>query len=204
MRLYSTLTSPYGRIARIVLEEKGLLQKVNFIKVKTRGENNPYYQLNPSGRVPALLLPDGTLLEDSILISWYLDHLDGNPSFHIYDGEKILEIKRLEAMARSMLDGTSLWWREYLYRKESERSETLIQHERSRALRLADKFEDEVDKSILSGKLNMAQIVLACVLHGRDNANPKDFPWREGRPKLKAWVERIGKRHSIENTKPPD
>ena len=54
--------------------------------LKTRGENNPYYDLNPSGRVPALVLDDGRILEESGLICWYLDHLDGTPMLHPPEG----------------------------------------------------------------------------------------------------------------------
>jgi len=198
LHLYSTLRSPYGRIVRIVVEEKGLINKINFTEVTTRGDKNPFYKINPSGRVPVLILPNGVIIEDSKLIAWYLDNLEGKPTLH-----KNLEIKRLEAIARSMLDGTSLWWREYLYRTDQERSDTIIRHERARALRLADVFENQVEKPVLSGDINIAQIVLACVLHGRDHANPEDFPWREGRPKLSAWVNKIGLRTSILKTIPP-
>ena len=41
MILRSTLTSPYGRLARIVRQEKGLVGRVEFEVVATRGEDNP-------------------------------------------------------------------------------------------------------------------------------------------------------------------
>ena len=68
MKLYTTLTSPYGRVARIVMLEKGLEDRVEVIVPETRVENSPYYKINPSGRVPFLLLGDGTGLEDSTLV----------------------------------------------------------------------------------------------------------------------------------------
>lgn len=203
MRLYTTPTSPYGRIVRIVRLEKKLNQEIVLNFIKTRGDDNPYYKINPSGRVPALVLEDQTVLEDSALIAWYIDNYDNNPLLHPKEGVKSLESRRIEAMARSMLDGTSLWWREYLYRPKSMRSKTIIKHERARALRLADQFESEVQGEVLSGPLNMSQIVLASVLHGRDQCNPEDFPWTERRPKLLKWVENISKINSISETLPP-
>ena len=142
MKLCSVLNSPYSRMARIVCLEKSLGDRVSFELVETRGENNPYYNVNPSGRVPSLILDDGTVLEDSVLICWYLDNIDRTPKLHPADGMEGLEQRRVEAVARSMLDGTSLWLREYILRTPETRSETIISHERRRALRLADPLPD--------------------------------------------------------------
>ena len=202
MKLYSTLTSPYGRIARIVVREKGLEGRVELVVVKTRGTDNPYYAVNPSGRVPYLVLDDGTGLEESALVSWYLDHVDGKPALHPLAGMAGLEHRRLEAIARSMLDGKSLWGREYLYREEAIRSATIIAHEKARAFRLADVFEREIDSPVMTGAINMPQITLACALHG-GGGGPSGFEWRPGRPKLSAWVDRIGERDSVRDTAPP-
>ena len=203
MKLYTSLTSPYGRMARIVRLEKGLADRIALHPVKTRGADNPYYAVNPSGRVPSLILNDGAVLEDSTLVSWFIDHLDGAPTLHPLEGMAGLEHRRIEATARSMLDGLSLWGREYLYREAEIRSATIIAHEQARALRLADLFEKEVQGKVLSGPLNMAQITLACALHGRMNDRPQGFRWQDGRPNLCAWVERMGGYAPIVETLPP-
>ncbi len=203
MKLYTTLTSPYGRIARIVRSVKRLEERVMFEPIQTRGVDNPYYGINPSGRVPALILDDGTVLEDSPLVSWYLDNLDGAPTLHPAEGMSGLHQRRLEAVARSMLDGLSLWGREYLYREAEIRSDTSMAHEKARALRLADVFENEVEGEVLTGPLNMAQIILACTLHGRKNDSPRGFLWQDERPKLCAWVETLGAMTSFSETLPP-
>jgi glutathione S-transferase len=203
MILRSTLTSPYGRLARILRLEKGLEDRIEFEVVATRGVNNPYYAINPSGRVPSLILDDGTCLEDSTLVCWYLDNLDGTPTLHGSTGLDGLEHRRLEASARSMLDGVSLWSREFLYREEAIRSQTTIDHERGRALRMADMFENEMENPVLTGPLNMAQITLACLFAARLNNSPDGFTWQDSRPKLSAWVERISAFRSVTDTTPP-
>ena len=202
MKLYTTLTSPYGRIARIVILEKGLQDHVLLEKAATRTPGSPYYAINPSGRVPYLLLDDGSGIEESSLICEYLDHADGEPSLTAVAKGEGLAAKRLEARARSMLDGLSLWGREYLYRPAEIRSETLVEHEHARAIRLADFFEAHVDSPVMTGALNMAQITLAATLHGRDGT-PKGFDWRSGRGKLSAWVDNIGERASVQAPLPP-
>ncbi len=202
MKLISSLKSPYGRMARVVRLEKGLQNTVKYEVIKTRGKNNPYYNINPSGRVPSLMLEDGTVLEDSSLICWYLDHFDGLPTLHPLDGRLGLEQRRIEAIARSMLDGISLWLREYLYRSPKIRSEAIIHHERERALRLATVFEKEVQSDLFTGPINMAQITLACIFHGKLIDNLPGFSWKEGRPNLCYWVERIGHNSSVNETAP--
>jgi glutathione S-transferase len=82
MKLYVTFTSPYARLARILVLEKALEDRVEIIEAKTRATDSPYYQINPSGRVPYLINDDGVGMEDSQLICAYLDSLDGKPRFH--------------------------------------------------------------------------------------------------------------------------
>ena len=59
MKLYVTFTSPYARLARILVLEKALEDRVEIIAAKTRATNSPYYQINPSGRVPYLVDDSG-------------------------------------------------------------------------------------------------------------------------------------------------
>ena len=201
MKLYITPGSPYARMARIVVLEKGLASRVEVIVAKTRAVNSPYYQINPSGRVPFLVRDDGTGLEDSPLICFYLDHLDGKPKFDFPAGVEGTEARRLEALARSLVDGLSVWSRE-LARPENERSPGVIQHEAERARRMTELWEAEIANPLMRGKLNIVQITLACGL-GLEARNP-DFRWRPGHPKLCEWFDEIAARPSFTATAPPN
>jgi glutathione S-transferase len=119
MKLYITPASPYARMARIVVIEKGLASRVEIITAQTRLTDSPYYEINPSGRVLYLIRDDGVGLEESAVICAYLDHLDGKPVFDLPTGEQDWEALRLEAMARSMLDGLTVWGVRLLGRKTS-------------------------------------------------------------------------------------
>ncbi|HSE02408.1 MAG TPA: glutathione S-transferase N-terminal domain-containing protein [Burkholderiales bacterium] len=200
MKLYITPGSPYARMARIVVIEKGLERRVEIISAQTRRAESPYYGINPSGRVPYLLRDDGVGLEESAVICAYLDHLDGNPAFDLPAGEAQWEARRLEALARSMLDGLAVWSREIL-RPASERSPTVVQHEADRSRRMADVWETEIDHPLMHGALNLVQITLACAL-GLDARIP-EFRWRPQHPKLRAWFDSISARPSFAATAPP-
>jgi glutathione S-transferase len=200
MKLYITTTSPYARIVRIVVLEKGLERRVEIIVAQTRTADSPYYRINPSGRVPYLVRDDGIGLEESVLICSYLDRLDGKPAFDLPQGEEAWEARRLEALARSMLDGVSVWGRE-IVRPPDEQSPTTIRHEVARAGRMADLWENEIDHPLMRGALNLGQITLACAL-GLDARNP-NLVWRLGHPKLCAWFDRFVARPSFAGTSPP-
>src|SRR4029450_12874479 len=96
-----------------------------------------YYRINPSGRVPYLVRDDGVGLEESAVICSYLDRLDGKPGFEPSGGGEGWGGRRLEAVARSRLDGLAVWGRE-MARPRDERSPTIIRHETARAGRMAD------------------------------------------------------------------
>jgi len=200
MKLYITPGSPYARIARIVVLEKGLGSRVEIIVAQTRLSGSPYYGINPSGRVPYLIRDDGVGLEESAVICAYLDHLDGNPTFDLPAGDQAWEARRLESLARSMMDGLAVWGRE-IVRPEDERSPTIIRHEADRSVRMVDLWEAEIDHSLMRGALNLAQITLACAL-GLEARNP-DLHWRPGHPKLCDWFAHMCARPSIAATAPP-
>ena len=200
MKLYITPGSPYARIVRVVILEKGLESRVEIIVAQTRLADSPYYMINPSGRVPYLVRDDGVGLEESAVICAWLDHLDGNPIFDLPAGEPGWEARRLQALAGSMLDGLAVWGRE-IVRPQKERSPTLLQHEAHRSARMADLWEAEINHPLMRGTLNLAQIALACAL-GFEARNP-DFRWRPGHPKLCAWFDHIAARPSLAVTAPP-
>lgn len=200
MKLYITPGSPYARIVRIVVIEKGLENRVEIIPAQTRVTDSRYYHINPSGRVPFLVRDDGVAMEESGLISAWLDHLDGNPMFDLMQGEQAWEARRLEALARSITDGLAVWCRE-VARVPAERSPTLLKHEYQRCRRMAALWETEIAHAWMNGTLNMAQITLACGL-GMEARNP-DIDWRHNHPQLSAWFDRLSARPSFVATAPP-
>lgn len=200
MKLYVTYTSPYARLARILVLEKGLSQRVAIIEAKTRTVASPYYDINPSGRVPYLIDDAGSGMEDSQVICAYLDALDGEPRFHAPARDADWTYRRLEATARSLLDGISVWVRE-INRPPAERSPTVLAHEVARSQRLADVFEEEVTGPLLTGALGMPQLILAVALETACKRGPGDLG--SGRPRLAQWLRPLSARASLRQTALP-
>ncbi len=200
MKLYVTYTSPYARLARILVIEKALEDRVEIIEAKTRTPGSPYYQINPSGRVPYLVDDAGVGMEDSQLICGYLDSLDGKPRFHDSLREPDWAYLRLEFMARSMCDGISVWTRE-MVRPASERSPTVLAHEVARSQRMADVFEGRVADPLMQGAPRMAHLILAVTLERARKCGLGGLT--DGRPQLASWMRSISDLPSMQRTAPP-
>ncbi len=82
MKIYDRPGFPNPTRIRIVLAEKGLDSKVEFIPVDLMAAEHKqpaFLEKNPSGVLPVLELDDGTLISECTAITEYLDNLDGNP-----------------------------------------------------------------------------------------------------------------------------
>jgi glutathione S-transferase len=148
MKLYVTPTSPYARLAMIVRLELKLEDDVELVWTKTRVPDDPLLAVNPSGRIPFLRLEDGSGFEDTDVIVEYLDRLAeprrfARPEPAEAGEEAYWRFRRLEASARSMLDGVSVWAREVI-RPADEQSPGIIAQEQRRAGRLAHMFDGEI------------------------------------------------------------
>jgi glutathione S-transferase len=73
MKLLANPTSPFVRIVRMALIEKGLDAEVETVPVDAWGDERALLEANPAGRVPALVTRDGVPLTEALLI---LSHLD--------------------------------------------------------------------------------------------------------------------------------
>jgi glutathione S-transferase len=193
-------TSPYARLARIIVIEKALEDRVEIIEAKTRTQGSPYYQINPSGRVPYLVDDAGIGMEDSQLICAYLDNLDGKPRFHDPLREPNWAYLRLEFMARSMCDGISVWTRE-MSRPTNERSPTVLAHEVTRSQRMVDIFESYMADPLMRGPPRMAHLILAVAFERARYCGLNNLT--DGRPQLAKWMRSMSDLPSMQKTAPP-
>jgi glutathione S-transferase len=87
MKLYQTYTSPFPSRVRLVLYAKGLpfevIEPPGFhSSAESKGD---YLQINPIGRVPALVLDDGRALPESEVICEYLEDAYPDPTLRPAD-----------------------------------------------------------------------------------------------------------------------
>ena len=79
MKILSNTTSPFARLARIALIEKGVPDD-GLRMMNPWGEDAEMARLNPAGRVPTLELPSGLPLTESLLILLWLEKTRPEPA----------------------------------------------------------------------------------------------------------------------------
>ncbi|MEO0343975.1 MAG: glutathione S-transferase family protein [Pseudomonadota bacterium] len=68
-----TWTTPNGRKISIALEEMGLSYEAIAIDIGAGDQNTPEFRaMNPNGKIPAIVMPDGTIVNESGAILMYL------------------------------------------------------------------------------------------------------------------------------------
>lgn len=109
MKIYDRPGFPNPSRIRIVLAEKGVEDKVEFVSVDliaAEHKQPPFLAMNPAGKIPVLELDDGTLISEATAITEYFDNLDGNP---VLTGRTPLEKATIHMMQRraevQMLEG---------------------------------------------------------------------------------------------------
>ena len=182
MQLLFSPTSPYVRKVRIVAWEKGLSPEITLVTASPFDHVGPVIAANPLGKLPALILDDGSALYDSPVICEYLDALGEGPRLLPAEGEARWEALRLQALADGVIDAAFSVVME-LRRPESERSADWIGRWRtaiSRAVLAAANRPTE------DGAWGLGEISLACALGYIDFRLP-DLVWRPTAPALADW-----------------
>jgi glutathione S-transferase len=102
MKLIGSLASPFTRKVRIVLAEKKIEYEFTIDNPWKADAVTPNF--NPLGKVPVLVLDDGTTLFDSRVIVAFLD--SASPLLRLVpsDPRERVEVRRWEALADGVLD----------------------------------------------------------------------------------------------------
>src|SRR2546428_7785044 len=119
MKLLASLASPYTRKVRVVLAEKKIECELELVDVNP--VENPANAHSPIGKVPTLVLDDGTALYDSRVIVEFLDARAPINRLIPDETRDRVAVRRWEALADGVLDAGLLVRYETL-REKRERS----------------------------------------------------------------------------------
>src|SRR6478672_11180365 len=106
MKLFSGTASPYTRKVRVVLAEKKI--ECELVPVDVVPIENPVNARNPLGKIPTLVLDDGTALYDSRVIVEFLDHASPLNRLIPADFRDRVQVRRWEALADGVVDAGML------------------------------------------------------------------------------------------------
>lgn len=187
MILRSSPASPFGRKVRIAAS---LLDLAGKIDVRETDLNDPADSIrvqNPIGKIPALILEDGTTYYDSRVILEYLDHLAGGGRIIPRDPKARFAALRLQALCDGILDASLLLVYESRYRSAEMKVQSWIDRQTDKVARGLAALE--AAPPALDPVPDVGQIALACVLGYRDLRFGGS--WRKDHPKLVAWHDKF-------------
>src|SRR5882757_2740244 len=108
MILRSSPASPFGRKVRIAASLLGLDDEIDVRATDLNDPSDSIRVQNPVGKIPALILADGTVYYDSRVILEYLDHLAGGGRILPREASARFEALRLQALCDGLLDASLL------------------------------------------------------------------------------------------------
>jgi len=201
MKLFASLTSPYARKVRIVLSEKRMDCELELVDVLQR--EHAALAHNPLGKIPVLLLDDGTPLYDSRVIVEFLDNISPISRLLPDDNRERIAVRRWEALADGVLDAAVLARLESL-RPKKEQSAAWIARQVGKAERGLAKMAAELGERSWchNDKYSLADIAVGCCLGWIDFRKPGGIDWRGQHPALVRHFAKLSKRAAFAATLP--
>ena len=187
--LRSSPASPFGRKVKIAAALLGLADRIDVVNADTTDPNEALRRQNPLGKIPTLVLEDGTALYDSRVILEYLDHLAGGGRI-IPAGDARFPALTRQALADGIMDAALLQVYETRFREPELRVEKWLAHQAGKVTRGLASLE--AAPPALDGALDVGHIAVACTLGYLDLRFAG--AWRADHPQLVAWLDAFAAR----------
>jgi glutathione S-transferase len=190
MILRSTPSSPFVRKVRIAARLLDLTDRIEEHNADVNDPADTLRKQNPLGKIPALLLDDGTVLYDSRVILEYLDHLAGGDRIIPREPKARFDALRLQALCDGMLDASVLIVHESRYRPPEMRVRSWVERQQDKINRALGALE--AAPPVIAATPTVGQIALACALSYGDLRFGGE--WRKMHPNLVVWHDTFAAR----------
>ncbi len=184
--LRSTVTSPFGRKVRMAIEALGLGSRVTLVPADPLDESDTLRRENPLGKMPCLVLGDGSTIYDSGIIIEYLQDVAGTDRLLPLRGRDRYRTLTLARLADGIMDASILVVYESRFRPDLPHSPRWLAHQRGKIKRGLAAFEASPP---LPEKTDIVSIGLSCALGYLDWR--KQVDWRPVYPGLINWLDRF-------------
>ena len=202
MKLLGSVPSPYTRKVRIVLAEKKI--DCDFEVADVLPSENPVNAHNPLGKVPTLLMDDGTALFDSRVIVEFLDSVSPISRLIPDDNRERVAVRRWEALADGSLDAGLLIRYESLRPKKDQSADWTGKQVGKLKRGVAMIAAELGDKPWCHGdRYTLADIAVGCCLGWVEFRKPGNIDWRGEYPNLDRFYNKLMERPAFADTAPP-
>jgi glutathione S-transferase len=202
LKVIGSSASPFARKVRVVLAEKRI--EYTWEVQNPWAAGSTVSDLNPLGKVPVLVLEDGTALYDSRVICEFLDGVSPIGKLIPAGNRERIEVRRWEALADGVVDAGALA-RAESQRPAHERSAAWSERQMKKVARGLDALETQLGARAYccGNNLTLADIAVGACLGWLDFRYPQ-LGWREDRPNLERLAAKLADRPSFVDTVPTD
>ncbi len=197
MKLYANAASPFARKVLIIAHELGL--KLDVIKTIPAG-NEEFRRVNPLGKIPALVLDDGSVLIDSPVICEYLNHYGGGkffPGMSLWRSESgRWKALGLQALADGIMDAAVARMVESRLPPEKQNEAAIARH-----MAAVEAGLNALERVHFNAVPTIGEVSAACAIGYIDFRMPQ-LEWRASRPKLAEWYAKFSAYESMKATVP--
>lgn len=210
MQLFLNATSPYARLVRVAVIERGLAEAVALRWCDPWADDAALLVANPAGRVPALVTADGTALTESVLIAFYLDSLPVSIPSHslspwparlIPDARRVTAL-HLAGLGQAIMDAA--FHRVIARHHHGRQSDqgTLGKRRQAGIVRVLSRLEATSDTLPSDAGITLGELSVGVALDYLLFRLP-DIAWTQTCPRLYAWHTKMLERDSFRQTVPP-
>lgn len=196
MQLYLNATSPYARLVRIVLIEKGLADAVTLNWCDPWADDPGLLKANPAGRIPALITEEGITLSESMLIAVYLD--SAYPEKLVLPAYHLGEVMHLAGLGQNLMEAA---FTTVIARKHNgkEVDKSVLGARRLRAIqRLLNQLNSELGEAPVA-TIHLGEIAVAVALDYLA-FRLQEVALKEEFSQLQVWHAGVIKRTSFQKT----
>ena len=179
--------SPYARKIRIAAELLGLSERIEIAAADAADPSDSLRLQNPLGKIPTLILEDGSALYDSRVIAEYLEHLAGGGRIIPTESTPRFAALRLQALGDGINDAALLIRYETFNRPEDLRDDEAIALQQGKI----DRALGALDAAPPAGSVDIGHIAVACALGYLDLRF--SGAWRENHQSLVSWLTKFAR-----------
>lgn len=201
MQLIGSLASPYVRKVRVMLAEKGI--ECPLVLENVWASDTTIQKTNPLGKVPCLILDDGSVLYDSRVICEYLDGLKPGTPLIPAAGPERIAVRRWEALGDGVLDAIVLVRLEEIQREPQERSEKWVLRQMAKVEAGLEMMAKDLGKNpwCVGEGISLADVTLGAAL-GYILFRYPSINWQQRYPNLKVHYAKLMQRPSFNSSMP--
>ena len=201
MKLIGSVTSAYVRKARVVLAEKKL--DYQFELENVWAPETAIASSNPLGKVPCLVMEDGSAMYDSRVIAEYLDTLTPVCKLLPANSRDRANVKVWEALADGVLDAAVLAYLERTWRPAGQQSQAWFDRQMGKVHGGIKVMSENLGEQpfCMGIHYTLADVAVGCTLGWLSFRFPS-IDWRTPYPNLARLFDKLSERPSFKDTAP--